>query len=250
MKKTRLAAAALLTLGAMVSTAFAAGGSVDETAMLFKLRQKYPNTAFETVTRSQLPGIYEVVMGRNVAYVEEGGRYFLFGHLFDMQTQTDLTEGKIAPGGSAAKINKVDFSGLPLVDAVVTVKGSGTRKMAVFSDPDCPYCIQLEQSLATVTDVTIYTFLMPLEQMHPQSKGKSVGVWCAADKAKAWADLMSKSVVPSGNCENPIERNLALAEKLGINGTPTIILSDGSMLPGAPSAEKLNQMLGTQKATK
>lgn len=249
MKKTRLAVAALLVMGTMVSSVFAAA-SVDETAMLMKLRQKYPNTKFQSVSQSQLPGVYEVVMGRNVAYVEEGGRYFLFGHLFDMQTQTDLTEGKIGPDAGNAKVSKVDFSALPIADAVVTVKGTGARKLAVFSDPDCPYCVQLEQSLSKVTDVTIYTFLFPLEQLHPQSKGKAIGVWCAADRAKAWAELMSKSVVPGGDCENPIERNMALAEKLGINGTPTIILSDGSMLPGAPSAEKLNQMLGTPKAMK
>ena len=201
----------------------------------------------KSVTATHLPGIYEVVMGKNVAYVEESGRYFLFGHLFDMQTQTDMTEGKVLPEKTAAA-NKIDFSKLPFDDAVVTVRGDGSRKVAIFSDPDCPYCKQLENNMANVTNVTIYTFMFPIDQLHPEAKAKTVGVWCSADRAKAWENLIRKGEVPSGNCDNPIARNVALAEKLGINGTPTVIVADGSIIPGAPTAAKLEKMLSATPA--
>ncbi|MFX6895484.1 DsbC family protein, partial [Acinetobacter baumannii] len=91
-------------------------------------------------------GIYEVVMGRNVAYTDKDGRYFIFGNLFDMKTQTDLTT---TPTSS----NKVEV-GFPnadrLKDAIKTVKGNGKRKLVVFSDPDCPYCQQLERNLQSI----------------------------------------------------------------------------------------------------
>lgn len=238
MKMTRLIGAFLAT--ALFASASFAQDVLSEAAMLSKLKQKYQNTTFKSVTATPLPGVYEVVMGKNVAYVEETGRYFVFGHLFDMQTQTDMTEGKIA---SVAMANRIDFSKLPLADAVVSVKGDGSRKIAVFSDPDCPYCKQLENNLTSLNNVTIYTFLFPLEQLHPQAKAKSIGVWCAADRAKALADLMLRNITTSGNCDNPIERNIALAQQMGVNGTPTIILTDGTIMPGAPAAAKLEQML-------
>ena len=240
MKTTTRLIATLLATAFLATTAYAQD-SLNDTAMLMRLKAKYPKTVFKAVTATNLPGVYEVVMGKNVAYVEETGRYFLFGHLFDMETQTDLTEGKVA------RSNTVDFNALPIADAVVMVKGDGSRKIAVFSDPDCPYCKQLENTLATMNNVTVYTFMFPLESMHPQARAKSIAVWCAKDRAKAWDDLMRKNVAGSGNCEHPIDRNIALAQSMGISGTPTVILADGTLLPGAPSAAKLEQMLADVK---
>lgn len=238
MKTTRLITSILAT-ALFAGSAFAAGDTLKETAVLATLKQKYPSTVIKSVSATSLPGIYEVVMGKNVAYVEESGRYFIFGHLFDMQTQTDMTEGKIM----AEQVQKTDFNKLPTQDAVKIVRGDGSRKVAIFSDPDCPYCKQLENNIANLTNVTIYLYLFPLEQLHPQAKAKSVGVWCAQDRAKAWDGLMRRNEAVSGKCDNPIDRNVALAESLGINGTPTVILPDGSIIPGAPSSAKLDQML-------
>jgi thiol:disulfide interchange protein DsbC len=211
-------------------------------ALTSTLKQKYPQTTFSSVSETKLPGIYEVVMGRNLAYVEETGRYFLFGHLFDMYTQTDLTESR-QPGRQERK--KIDFDALPFSDAIVTVRGKGSRKMAIFSDPDCPYCKELENNLATIEDVTLYTFLFPLEELHPQAKARSVGVWCAADRAKAWEDLVRKGQEPAAAlCAHPVERNVALGASLGITGTPTIILENGAFIPGALPAAQLERLLG------
>lgn len=237
MKATRLIGA-LLVAGCMAGAALGQD-ALKETAVLATLKQKYPSTTFKSVSTTTMPGIYEVVMGKNVAYVEEGGRYFIFGHLFDMQTQTDLTEGKVGDVNP-----KADFKALPLKDAVVTVRGDGSRKLAIFSDPDCPYCKQLERNIAGMTNITVYTFIFPIEQLHPQAMAKSIGVWCAPDRGKAWENLMQKGEAPPvATCDNPIQRNIALAESLGINGTPTVVLPDGAMIPGAASAAKLEQLL-------
>ncbi len=242
MKTTRLLPSILAA--AMLAGSAYAGDALKETAVMATLKQKYPSTVIKSVSSTNLPGVYEVVMGKNVAYVEESGRYFLFGHMFDMQTQTDLTEGKIM----AEQVAKTDFKALPLKDAIKIVRGDGSRKVAIFSDPDCPYCKQLENNIANLTNVTIYLFLFPIDQLHPQAKAKSVGVWCAENQVKAWEGLMRRAEVPTGQCENPVDRNIALAETMGINGTPTVILPDGSIIPGAPSAAKLEQMLNQAAA--
>lgn len=242
MKTTRLITT-ILAATLLAGSAYA-GDALKEMAVMATLKQKYPSTVIKSVSSTNLPGVYEVVMGKNVAYVEESGRYFVFGHMFDMQTQTDLTEGKIM----AEQVAKVDFKKLPLKDAIKIVRGDGSRKVAIFSDPDCPYCKQLENNIANLTNVTIYLYLFPIDQLHPQAKAKSVGVWCAADQMKAWDGLMRRNEVPTGQCENPVDRNIALAEAMGINGTPTVILPDGSIIPGAPSAAKLEQMLNQAAA--
>ncbi len=240
MKTTRLIAG---LFAAVVTTAALAQAPADPSVagMTTKLKQLYPKTTFSSVSKTPVPGVYEVVMGKNVAYVEETGRYFLFGHLYDMQLQQDLTEGK------AAAASSIDFAALPKQDAIVTVKGNGSRKIAVFSDPDCPYCKKFEETLAKMNDITIYTFLFPIDSLHPNARRKSVGVWCAPDRSRAWDDLMLRGKESAGECDSPVQRNVELAAKLGINGTPTIVLDSGRMIPGAVQAEQLSQMLGGSK---
>lgn len=239
--KTVLLLAAALSVA--VSNTWASDMPTVESVMS-TLKQKYPKTTFKSVSATNLPGVYEVVMGKNVAYVEPSGRFFIFGHLFDMENQKDLTEEKFPEAsGTDEPAAKIDVGSLPLADAVKTVHGNGTRRLFVFSDPDCPYCKQLENNLTSVDNVTIYTFMFPIDSLHPSAKGKAVAVWCAKDRAKAWDDLVRKNIAAVGNCDNPVDRNVALAEKLSIRGTPTIILADGTMIPGAVGADRLNQML-------
>ena len=191
------------------------------------------------MTDSPVSGIYEVVMGRNIAYTDEHGRYFLFGHLFDLPAQRDLT------AEHKDELARIDFNQLPLDDAIKTVHGAGSRVLAVFSDPDCRSCKQLEPEIAKVNDVTIYTFLMPLTQLHPDARTKAISVWCGADRVKAWAALMLRNQTPAAaNCDHPVDRNVALGERYQISGTPTLIAADGRVMPGAASAAHIEDWLG------
>jgi thiol:disulfide interchange protein DsbC len=220
----------------------AALDNIKATAILSECKARYPNTSFQSLTSTPFPGVFEIQMGKNLAYTDETCRYMIFGHVFDMATQTDLTAQKL-PSPSAASNPRLDFDALPKSDAIVTVRGTGKRKIAVFSDPDCPYCKRLEQGIKDMTDITIYTFLFPIEQLHPQAKTKSIAAWCAKDRAEAWKRLMLEGVVPEGNCSHPVDRNIALADALGINGTPAIILEDGTVIPGAIPASQLEVAL-------
>jgi len=220
-----------------------ASPSATETEMEARLKELYPSTRITAVRQSEVTGLFEVIMGRNVAFTDTSGRYFVFGHLFDMREQKDLTAQRLSD------INRIDFTQLPLQDAIKTVRGDGSRKLAVFSDPDCPYCKGLEGELAKLENVSIYTFLFPLDGLHPEAKGKAERVWCAANPAKAWAALMTTGkLVESPNCATPIARINQLATSLGINGTPTIILQDGSLIPGAAPAAEINRRLAGQPA--
>lgn len=231
-------------LALTLSLTLSLSARADETLTLLeqRLKEMYPATRIERVHASEIPALYEVTMGRNSAYTDATGRYFVFGHLFDMQTQRDLTAERLE------QPPRVAFAELPLGDAIKTIRGQGERVLAVFSDPDCPYCRRLEDELAKVDNVTIYTFAYPLESLHPQAKDKAVAVWCAPDRPRAWADLMKSGKAPARrSCAHPIERNIALAQRLGIQGTPTLLSSDGRLLPGAATSERIEQWLADRR---
>jgi thiol:disulfide interchange protein DsbC len=118
----------------------------------------------------------------------------------------------------------------------------------VFSDPDCPYCRKLEQALVKLDNVTIHTFLYPLDELHPEARVKAIAVWCAQDRAAAWKALMVeanvKGVTPQpADCAHPIDRNIALARKLGVDGTPVLFDAQGRRLPGAAPLDRIEAFL-------
>lgn len=230
---------------ALTLLACAAGSSAFAASMLDlenRLREQYPATRITSVRETPVRGIYEVVMGRNVTYTDEAARYMLFGHLYDMKEQKDLTAALVD------ELNRVDVAALPLADAISTVRGKGERKLWVFSDPDCPYCKRLEAELAKLDNVSIYTFLYPLDGLHPDARRKAQAIWCAKDRAKAWETFMASGKIPEGSrCENPVDRILRLGASLGINGTPTLVFEDGSMSPGLLQALEIERRLSASR---
>lgn len=232
-------AIALLISGVFFGAAFAQ--TVDQDVA--RIKDRYPKTQFISVTPTQIPGLYQAILAnKRLAYIESSGRYFVFGRIFDMDKQEDLTEPVLA------SFDSVDVSGLPLGDAIKVVKGNGRRTLYVFSDPDCPFCRQLEASLADLKDVTIYTFMFPIAEIHPQARAKSVAVWCAKDRAAAWFAVTSGKPAPTNvQCDHPIDRNVELARGLNIRATPTMVSGDGRLLRGAAAADRIASFLDQTK---
>jgi len=194
-------------------------------------------------------GLYEVAVDGEIIYVDERVNFLIAGNAFDMRTQENLTSAR------REELLRVDFKALPFDLAVKTVRGNGTRVLAVFEDPNCPYCKRFEKDIATLTNTTIYTFLYPIlsrdQANADDSYPKSKAIWCAPDRSVAWSDLMlqGKHLVPAADsCEHPLDKILALGQKMHITGTPTLIFTDGRRAPGAVPLDRVEKMMADAAA--
>ena len=201
-----------------------------------------PGAKVNQISKTGINGMMEVTIdgdqGPMVIYADEKGQFLLVGDLLDVKSRRNLTRERMD------KLTEVKWDSLPLKDALKVVKGKGQRRLAVFSDPDCPYCKKAEVEFNKLDNVTIYTFLYPLA-FHQDAARKSKLVWCSKDRAQAWLDLMLKGKVPEGktDCDNPIDENLALGTRLKVDGTPAMILANGKRVPGYVPAARLEALL-------
>ena len=223
----------------LLTSVLACTANADETAIKKTLLEKFPGAAIASITKTPYSGLYEVLIDGQIAYTDEKAHYLFVGSVVDLKTRQNLTNERLE------KLNAVKFDSLPFTDAIKTVKGNGKRKLAIFSDPDCPYCRKLEQELTKVSNVTIYTFLYPIVSLHPDANANAKAIWCAPDRNKAWDDAMLRGVMPknNGSCKNPVESNIALGNKYRVTGTPTLIFENGQRVPGMVPADKVNELL-------
>ena len=162
----------------------------------------------------------------DIAYIDPTGTFLISGSLIDMKAKKNITSARIN------ELQRIDFSDLPLTNAIKQVRGNGKRVLVTFEDPNCGFCKKLAKEMLNLKDTTIYTFMIPI--LAPDSADKSKAIWCAQDRAKAWTDWMVDGKLPgaAGTCENPIAKNAELAHKLHVSGTPTMFLVDGNRLGG------------------
>ena len=203
------------------------------------LGEKFPEAKIASVVKTPYSGLYEVYMDGQLIYADANAQYVIMGDILDVKSRTNLTQARLGV------LNAVKWDTLPLNGAIKMVKGKGERKIAVFSDVDCPYCRKFEAELTKVDNITVYTFLYPIEGLHPKAVQTSRQIWCAPNKNKAWDEYLGSGKIPAndGKCANPVDQNIALANKLGITGTPTIIFSNGQRVPGMVPAAKLEELL-------
>lgn len=201
---------------------------------------KEHNLKVQSVKKSPVKGLYEVVFdGNEIYYVDENAAYLIEGSLIDLKAKKNLTADRLED------LRKVNFADLPLQDAIVEVRGSGKNKVVVFNDIDCPFCRRLEAEFAKMTDLTIYTLLMPVDGLHPQARARSQQVWCSKDRTGAWLTVMreNKPIPQVEPCDTPIERTLQLAHKLGFTGTPTLVFPNGKVQAGYSPAAALQEAI-------
>jgi len=232
---TALAVAGLLLLGS---------AQAQEAVIRKNIAERLPTfPKIDEISKTPIPGIYEIRIGTDVLYTDEKGDHVFQGQIIDTRTRANLTEERIE------KLTAINFADLPLKDAVVVKQGTGARKLVVFADPNCGYCKRLERDLLTLKDITVYTYLYPI--LGPDSVAKSKDIWCAKDSGQTWRDWMLNGKVPPkamGECDTAaLQRNVALGQKHKVNATPAMVFENGVRKPGALPAAQVEQLLAAAK---
>lgn len=245
---------ALLSLGLSATPGFGAGpeGAAQDIKAAIA-RHTNGEVTPDSVATTPVPGIFEVTNGMDVFYADATGRYaFIDGRLIDTLEKRDLTQAKLAA------LAAISFDDLPLDLAVKTVRGDGSRKLAVFEDPACPVCRSMQSALARLDNVTIYAFTYPV--ISPDSIPAAVATWCSAQDAREsrWQAYMDGAPVPKQiepHCEEAMQvvrRIVDFGRARGIRNTPTMVLGDGRRVLGAMPSEELEEALartGARTAT-
>lgn len=222
---------------------FSAPAHADEASVRKAFQARFPTMKVESVTRMPFPGVYELVFDGQIVYTDEKLSYLMNGNLFDLRDtrERNLTSERRSQIASGELVKAQG-------NAIKRVRGSGKRILYTFEDPNCGYCKALQKELNKMTDITVYTFLLPI--LSPDSVEKAKVVWCAKDRAKTWDDLMNGGGLSAGapkSCATPLEDNQALAERFGVRGTPAIYLANGQQVGGYLPADKLEQALAALK---
>jgi thiol:disulfide interchange protein DsbC len=234
-----------LALAAGIAALFAHAAVAQEAVIRKNIAERLPDfPKIDEVTKTAIPGVYELRVGTELVYSDERGEHLIQGALIDTKTGVNLTEARIE------KLTAIDFANLPLKDAIVYKQGTGARKLVVFADPNCGYCKKFERELLQVKDVTVYTFLYSI--LGGDSPEKSRNIWCAKDNTTVWREWMVNGTVPPramAQCDAAaLQRNMAMGKKYRVNGTPALVFEDGKRVPGALPPAQIEAQLTASRA--
>ena len=227
------------------------GAFADEGTLEDRIRDRFPTASIDSISETQIMGLYEIVISGSIYYVDESFTYLFDGNLIELSTMRNVTSERVSEI-EMAELEKVSmpFDELPLEMAIKRVYGSGEREFAYFADPNCGYCRKFdEETLGNITDATLYLFLYPVitERSIPISKA----IWCSADAGEAGDNFIFHGVNPEANddCENPIDQIVDFGKKMLVRATPTLLFSDGSRASGALNLEQLEGRLTAAQGT-
>ncbi|AZC16538.1 MULTISPECIES: thioredoxin fold domain-containing protein [Pseudomonas] len=238
MRLTQIIAAASL---ALLSTFVMADDSAEK-AIRKSLETLQLEVPVESISASPLAGLYEVKLkGSRVLYASADGQFVVQGYLFQLKDgkPVNLTE-KTERLGISKLIN-----GIPVAETVVyPAIGETKTHITVFTDTTCPYCHKLHAEIPALNKagVEVRYVAFPRQGLGSPGDEQLQAVWCSADKKAAMDQMVNGKEIKAAKCANPVSKQFALGQSIGVNGTPAIVLADGQVIPGyqpAPQIAKL-----------
>jgi thiol:disulfide interchange protein DsbC len=234
-----LAAVSLLSM--VFSAAYA-----DENTIKASLAKSMPTMKIDAIKPSEVKGLYEVLVGTNVFYVSDDGKYLIEGHLIDIVAKKDLTEGKL----SESHVKAIKKLG---TDKMIIFKPKTSKyTVTIFTDIDCGYCRKLHSEIDSymAEGITIQYIFFPRSGKDSESYKKAVSVWCADDRKAALTAAKKGETIKAKTCDNPVDEHMKLVGEFDLNGTPTIVSEKGTVYPGYLPAKQLAEMLKGENAPK
>jgi thiol:disulfide interchange protein DsbC len=230
--------AAISLFGLTLSTA-----NADEAAIRQTMAKSMPSAKIDSVKPSEIKGLYEVIVGANIFYVSEDGKYLLQGRLVDVAARKDLTEEKLS-GTRKQAIEKIGQKNM-----IVFKPKISKYTVSIFTDIDCGYCRKLHSEIDQylAEGITIQYLFFPRAGKGSDSYNKAVSVWCAKDRNAALTAAKKDQEVPAKTCDNPVDEHMQLGADFDVKGTPMIVTEKGNIYPGYLPAKQLLEALESEK---
>ncbi len=232
-----------LTLGGLlscVSTLAFAQDTIDLEQLEAEISKRLPDLTVSSISETPLAGMYELISNGQIYYVGSGGRFIIDGNMIDLESRTNLTSERL---GSIhiGLINEMDEEQM----LIYKPENDTGRSITVFTDTSCGYCRKLHEEIDTFLDqgVAVRYLLFPRAGLNSPSHQNLESVWCSDDPLDAMTTVKAGGAIPGRTCNNPIESHMALAEQVGLRGTPLIYLDTGQQIPGYRAAHDLIQMV-------
>ena len=202
-----------------------------------KLKALMPGTDITSVDTTPLEGLYEVTAGGNIFYMQPDKAFLVVGHVFDLKTTEDITQPKMDKL-QAAKY-RVQWEDIPAAARISVGDAKASKQVVAFLDVDCPYCKQAYKVLKDAKGIRVHYVMLPLDGLHPESRGKTLNILCAADPKVALDNGMLGLPVPNAGtdgCRATKGKELDEVAKYAvahqIQGTPFFVTNDGLAVPG------------------
>jgi thiol:disulfide interchange protein DsbC len=220
--------------------------NADEAAIRQAMSTSMPSVKVDSVKPAVVKGLFEVVVGANIYYVSEDGKYLLQGRLVDVAARKDLTEEKLNVTRKLA-IEKMGQANMIIFKPKIT-----KYTVTIFTDIDCGYCRKLHSEIDQylAQGITIQYLFFPRAGKGSDSYNKAVSVWCAEDRNAALTAAKKDQKLTEKTCDNPIDKHMQLAAEFDVKGTPMIISENGNVYPGYLPAKQLVEALENEKASK
>ena len=203
-----------------------------------------PGVHVDAITEAAVPGLYEVQAGATVWYITDDGRFLIDGDIYDVDKHVNLSALK-RQAGTAKAIEAMGEENM-----IVFSPDKPDYTVSVFTDVECGYCRKLHREINQYMDagIKIRYLSFPRAGKNSSAYNKAVSAWCAKDQKAALTRAKNGQPIESLHCDNPIDEQMALGESMGINGTPTMVLESGEILPGYVPAKKLRRLLDAKNS--
>ena len=183
------------------------------------------------ITDAPIPGMYEVAVGANVAYVTKDGRYIVRGDIIDVETSANVSEETRARA-RATMLGSVDPASMIVFKPA---NGAVKHTITIFTDVDCGYCRQFHREIDKVTalGIEVHYLFYPRTGPNTESWTKADEVWCAAERNSALTRAKLGGSLPDAPaCSTPVADHFELGQRIGVRGTPAIFNEAGDLIGG------------------
>lgn len=223
----------------LITTLLSSNAFADKDDVIKQLGKFFGKIEKQDIVKSPFKGVYEVITRNPIdsVLVSEDGKYLIQGDVIDLNNKSLIKKSNKIKDLKLTLINSIEDK-----DKIIYSAKNEKYTINVFTDVDCPFCKKLHRNMSKMNDlgITVKYLASPLASLHPTAQGKMQKIWCADDRNQAMDDYKINNITPDvDNCKNPVAEQLKLSQKIGVNGTPAIFLSDGTSLPGYMPADKL-----------